>query len=169
MTVPREARDRMTDIEVRFATVADQAALCDMIDALDRYYQDPPRSRAETEAAVADWLNGGAADPSFALAFVADEPVGLASVGLLYPGNNLARLLFLKDLFVVAEQRSNGVGAEIMRFLARYCRDQGIGRIEWVVETERAQRFYANLGAVEKPKKTFMRLDGAALAALAEE
>ena len=139
-----------------------------MIDAMDRYYQDPLRTRTETEAAVAAWLNGGAAESSFALAFVGRAPVGLASVGVLYPGNNLARLLFLKDLFVIAEQRSNGVGAALMRFLARYCRDQGIGRIDWVVETDRAQRFYANFGAVEKPAKTFMRLDGEALAALAE-
>lgn len=159
----------MSEIMVRFAGPADAAALCAMIDALDGYYQDPPRSAVETRAAVEAWLGDGAGEKHFVLAFAGEEPVGLASVGLLYPGNNLARLLFLKDLFVVAEQRSRGVGEALMRFLAGYCRDEGIGRIDWVVETERAQRFYAALGAVEKPAKTFMRLDGDALAALAKQ
>ena len=53
--------------------------------------------------------------------------------------------------------------------VVRECRSQGIGRIDWLVKSARSQRFYERLGATLQPLKRPMRLDGQALADLAEK
>lgn len=158
----------MTEIAVRMAEDGDQQALAAMIEALDRHYGDPQRQLDTTVAAAARWLRDGDGDTRFALAFADRTPVGLAVFALLYPGRDLSGLLYLKDLFVLAEWRSSGVGGRLMRFLGSYCRAHGIGRMDWQVEQDRAQVFYERLGANVMPEKRFMRIDGDALAELAE-
>lgn len=158
----------MSDITIRLAGPDDGEALAAMIDAMDRYYGDPEPSAGETRSAVAAWLRGEGNDTRFLLAYAGEVPVGLVAFAVLRPGNGLSGLLFLKDVFVAADWRGHGVGERMMRFLAGFCRDQGIGRIDWVVETAEAERFYNRLGATAQPQKRFMRLDGQALADLAE-
>ncbi len=157
----------MIDITIRFAGPEDGEALAAMIDAQDRYYRDPERPADEACAAAEAWLRDGAGGTRFVLAFAAEAPVAFASFAILHPGRALRGVLFLKALFVVAEHRSQGTGERIMQFLAEFCADQGLGTIDWVVETERSQLFYERLGATLKPQKRFMRLDGQALADLA--
>lgn len=159
----------MSDVTIRLAGPDDGDALAAMIDAMDLYYGDPERSVGDTRSAVEAWLRGEVNDTRFLLAFAGDGPVGLVAFAVLRPGNALSGLLFLKDVFVAADSRGHGVGARLLGFLARFCRDQGIGRIDWVVETAEAERFYERLGAAALPHKRFMRLDGAALADLAED
>ena len=96
-----------------------------------------------------------------------ERPAGYASFAIVHPGSDLRGLMFLKDVYVAAEHRNQGIGERIMQFLAEICTDQGLGHIDWVVETEDSQRFYERLGATLKPHKHFMRLDGKALADLA--
>ena len=134
----------MTEITVRIAEDGDQEALAAMIEALDRHYRDPQRQSDTTVAAAARWLRDRDGDTRFALAFAGRTPVGLA------------------------EWRSSGVGGRLMRFLGSYCRAHGIGRMDWQVEQDRAQAFYERLGAKVMPEKRFMRIDGDALAELAE-
>ncbi len=112
---------------------------------------------------------GGAGGTRFVLAFAADQPVGFASFAVLYPGVALKGMLFLKDVFVVAEHRGQGVGERIKQYLAQFCAAQGIARIDWVVKTARSQLFYERLGATVQTRKRAMRLDGQALADLAEK
>ena len=157
----------MSDITIRFAGPGDGAALAAMIDAMDRDYRDPERPAGEARAAAELWLRDGASDTRFVLGFAGAAPVGFASFAVLHPGSALRGVLFLKDVFVVAERRGQGIGERIMQFLAEFCTNQGLGHIDWVVETERAQAFYERLGATLKPQKRFMRLDGKALAELA--
>ena len=85
----------------------------------------------------------------------------------MHPGSGLRGLMFLKDVFVMAEHRGQGVGERFMQFLTEFCARQGLGHIDWVVETERSQQFYERLGATLLPHKHFMRLGGQALADLA--
>ena len=47
-------------------------------------------------------------------------------------------LLSLKDVFVVADRRGQGIGEPMMQFLAGFCARQGVGHIDWIVETARA-------------------------------
>ncbi len=159
----------MNDITIRFAGPGDGAALAAMIDAQDRFYGDPERSADEARATAEAWLRNGAGGTRFVLGFAGTAPVAFASFAVLHPGRALKGVLFLKALFVVAERRGQGIGQRIMQFLAEFCADQGLGTIDWVVETERSQLFYERLGATLKPQKRFMRLDGQALADLAEK
>ena len=157
----------MSEIAIRFAGPEDGAALAAMIDAMDRYYGDPERPAEAARAAAAAWLRESASATRFVLAFDGDEPLGFASFAVVHPGSGLRGLMFLKDVFVMDERRGQGVGERFMKFLAKICTDQGLGHIDWFVETEDSQRFYERLGATLKPQKRFMRLDGKALADLA--
>ncbi len=159
----------MDEITTRFARIGDETILAAMIDAMDRYYGDPEKPQGETSNAVAGWLQGDVSGTRFALALVGDEPVGFASVAAVYPGTGLKGMLFLKDVFVAEEWRSRRVGEQIMKFLAQFCRQHRIERIDWTTETDQAQRFYERLGAETRPQKRSMRLAGAALANLASD
>ncbi len=157
----------MPDIAIRFAGPEDGDALAALIDAMDIYYGDPERPAGEARTAVAGWLKDGASPTCFVLAFAGDEAAGYASYVAVHPGSDLRGLMFLKDVYVAADHRNLGIGEKIMQFLAKICTDQGLGHIDWIVETERSQKFYQRLGATLKPHKHFMRLDGKALADLA--
>ena len=159
----------MTDISIRFAGPGDEAPLAAMIDAMDHYYRDAVKPAGQTEAAAHGWLRAEKTDTRFVLAFSGDEVIGFACFAVLHPGNALAGLVFLKDLFVAEDWRSAGTGRQIMRFLAAFCADHNIGRIDWSVENDRAQRFYETFGAEILSQKRFMRLDGKALVVLANE
>ena len=78
-------------------------------------------------------------------------------------------VLFLKDVFVVADRRGQGIGERMMQFLAVFCARERLGHIDWIMETARGQQFYERLGATLQPQKRFLRLDGQALADLAEK
>jgi ribosomal protein S18 acetylase RimI-like enzyme len=60
--------------------------------------------------------------------------------------------VFLKDLFVVPDYRSRGVGREVMRALARYALKHGIGRIDLTTDKANtgAQKLYEELGGVRQ-------------------
>ncbi|WP_282607047.1 GNAT family N-acetyltransferase [Pelagibius sp. Alg239-R121] len=159
----------MGDISVRFAVDGDEEQVAEMIDAMDDYYRDDPKPVDLTRSAVKEWLCSDRTDTRFVLAFSGGEAVGFACFAVLHPGNALAGLIFLKDLFVVEDWRGAGVGKEIVRFLAGFCQREGIGRIDWSVENDRSQRFYEAFGAKVLPQKRFMRLDGDALTSLAKK
>ena len=97
-------------------------------------------------------MRGDASDTRFVLVFAGDQRVGFASFAVLRPGNALGGQLYLKDLFVAADWRGRGIGKQLMRFLAGFCRHQGGGRIDWSVENAQAQRFYDRLGAAVLPR-----------------
>ncbi len=159
--------DTLSDITIRFAGPEDGDALAALIDAMDIFYGDPERPAGEARTAVAGWLNDSASSTRFVLAFAGGEPAGYASYAIVHPGSYLRGLMFLKDVYVAADHRNRGIGERIMQFLAEICTDQGLGHIDWIVETERSQKFYQRLGATLKPHKRYMRLDGKALADLA--
>jgi GNAT superfamily N-acetyltransferase len=101
----------------------------------------------------------------------ARKPIGFAlffhtfSTFLGKPG------LYLEDLFVVPEQRSNGVGRALLRQLARIALERECGRLEWAVLNwnREAIRFYERLGARPNSDWTVYRLAGEALTALGRE
>jgi GNAT superfamily N-acetyltransferase len=79
--------------------------------------------------------------------------------------------LYLEDLFVVPEQRGNGVGRALLRELARLALERECGRLEWAVLNwnRDAIRFYESLGARPNSEWTVYRLAGEALTALGRE
>ena len=78
--------------------------------------------------------------------------------------------LYLEDLFVRPEARGAGVGKALLGELARLAVERGCARLEWSVLDWNAPSigFYRALGARSMDDWTTMRVDGAALRALAE-
>ncbi|HXI96000.1 MAG TPA: GNAT family N-acetyltransferase [Candidatus Acidoferrum sp.] len=79
--------------------------------------------------------------------------------------------IYLEDLFVIPEQRSHGVGRELLRELARLAVERGCGRLEWaVLDWNRdAIAFYERLGARPNSDWTIYRLTGEALSSLGRQ
>ncbi len=78
--------------------------------------------------------------------------------------------LYLEDLFVVPEARGSGLGKALLARLAHLALARGCARIEWSVLDWNAPSiaFYESLGARAIDGWTGYRMDGRALAALAD-
>lgn len=97
------------------------------------------------------------------------RPVGFAFWYYTYSTFEGRPEIYLEDIFVVPEARGTGAGLALMRGLARRCRDEGLGRIEWQVLDWNAPSiaFYDRLGAGSKAEWLNRQLSGEALARLA--
>lgn len=95
---------------------------------------------------------------------------GFATLVPLFPAGNLDVGLFIKDLYVAAGARGRGIGAALMRRCAAEARRRGAARLELTVDHDnpRAKALYEKLGGVDT-KKSYLRWDRAAMAALAGE
>jgi GNAT superfamily N-acetyltransferase len=98
-----------------------------------------------------------------------EQVAALATVSLLYPAPGAKGQLFMKDLFVRAAWRGQGLGEALMRWLARYAIEQGCVRFDWTTETGNpaAIAFYEQLGAARVTEKVYFRLTAEALNDLA--
>lgn len=144
---------------IRFAAEADAALVAGVIEAMDRHYRpDAVLPAPDAYKAMASTTIAEREGTRFALYIAPDgKAVGVACVAVLRPGRDLRGLLYVKDLFVRREARGLGLGTEIMRFLARFCLEQGIARIDLGTDrsNEGAQRLYEALGGVGQDKVNF--------------
>ncbi len=78
--------------------------------------------------------------------------------------------IWLEDLYVRPAARGRGAGKALLARLARRCRDEHLGRLEWAVLNWNAPSiaFYDTLGAEALSGWTTRRLDGEPLGRLAE-
>lgn len=155
-------------IEVRWAGIDDAGAVASILCEVAVFYNQAPPALDEATRTVRVWLaDENPAYRHFAIALVNDAVRGLASVAIMHPGHDLTRLLYLKELFVTEHSRGLGVGEALLRFLAGYCRDKRIGRIDLTTghDNAGARRLYTRMGAVESDK-VFLRFEGDALAKL---
>ncbi|NTY93439.1 GNAT family N-acetyltransferase [Pseudomonas putida] len=77
--------------------------------------------------------------------------------------------IYLEDLYVTPEQRGDGAGRQLLRYIAREAVANNCGRLEWSVLdwNEPAIGFYQKLGAEAQDEWVRYRLDGEKLAAFA--
>jgi len=147
------------DHVIRFAAEPDAALVADVIRAMDRHYRpdavlrplEEYRAMAETTIAEREGMR-------FAICLSpGGTAVGVACVAVLRPGRDLLGLLYVKDLFVREEARGDGFGSALMRFLAAFCLDHGIGRIDLGTDraNDGAQRLYDALGGARQDKVAF--------------
>lgn len=159
---------RLIMVTVRPATAGDIGAIAGLLRAFGRYWNRE------------DWVTGG--EVALAEALFGPEPRGFGhvavadgrviGVALWYLAYNFwaARpILYLEDLYVDADARGSGAGGALMRALAGEAVARDCVWMNWVVVNadQRAQRFYAGLGAVTDPIATQWRLDGEDCARLA--
>lgn len=78
--------------------------------------------------------------------------------------------LYLEDLYVRPAFRGRGIGRALLARLAVLCVENGWPRMDWAVLdwNRTAQDFYRAQGAQVAPDWRLVRLEGAALAALAQ-
>jgi GNAT superfamily N-acetyltransferase len=104
------------------------------------------------------------ADPPLAHVVFAEldgKEVGFASYFFTY-STFLARPgIWLDDLYVDSDARSQGIGRALLVYLARLAKAKGCGRVEWTaaVSNERGLDFYRRNGASIRDRLRMCRLD----------
>ena len=149
------------DVRIGAATVHDVPLLLSLIRALAEY-ERMSDTVAATEARLRESLFGTTPCAEAAIAHVECEAVGFAlwfqnySTFLAKPG------LYLEDLFVLPDWRGRGVGAALLRHLARIALEREYGRMEWSVLNwnDPAIGFYRKIGARPMNEWTVYRLTG---------
>lgn len=121
-----------------------------------------------TDAVLTDHLfNQAYAEP--VVATKADQIVGIALFFTTYSTFLTKPGLYIEDLFVVPEFRSQGIGTMLLAYLAQQVIDRNYGRLEWRVRTwnQKAIDFYQRIGATLLPDWRVCRMDASAIAQLA--
>jgi len=152
---------------LRPAGSGDLAAVLDLIRALADY-EKLGHEVVATEDGLRQSLfpaDGAKPDAHCVIAEVDGAPAGFAlyffnfSTFLARPG------LYLEDLFVKPEFRSQGLGKALLLHLAKIANARGCGRMEWAVLdwNQPAIEFYESLGAKRMKAWQICRLTGASL------
>jgi ribosomal protein S18 acetylase RimI-like enzyme len=101
--------------------------------------------------------------------------VGLAAITLVYslvePTADKRKHCQLKELYVRASERSQGVGRALMSWVARYAFENGCRRVDWPVKASNARgiSFYESLGAERVVERLSYRLSEPNMSPLAYE
>jgi len=160
----------MTNIQIAPASESDLPLIFSFIKEFADYVH-LSHEVAATEEILRETLFGSKRYAEVIIARLDNIPVGFAiffhnfSTFLGKPG------LYLEDLFVLPEFRSQGIGKALLIHLARLAVERGCGRFEWSVLdwNESAIEFYKRLGAVPLEDVTVFRLVGESLKKLATE
>jgi len=155
------------------ATAADLPALAALFREMEAHYDGPAAAPAEAEivAALQRHVFAPEARVDLLVAEAGGRLLGFAFASMLFPAARCTPALFLKDIFVSAGDRSRGVGRALMRAVARLAASRGCSRINWNTARDNAAAlaFYAKLGARPWDNVISLRVDGPALARLADE
>lgn len=155
-------------IDVRPAGAADVPFVAKFIRDLARYEKLEHQVDCDEER-LRRHLCGEPPACSALLARVDGEPVGFALFFPTYSTFRTEACLWLEDLFVVPEQRGNGVGLALLRAVAKVAVERGCPRLDWAVldwNTD-AIGFYERHGARVLADWRICRVDDAALQKLA--
>lgn len=162
----------MTDLKdgavLRPARAGDEDGILACIQALADYEREPDAVHNTAEM-IAATLFG---DDPRAFAFVVESEGEIRAVAiwfLTYSTWTGRHGIWLEDLYVHEQYRSNGYGVALLAALAAECLEKGYPRLEWTVLdwNEPAIGFYRALGAEAMEEWTTRRVTGDALTALA--
>ena len=155
-------------VSIRPATPADLPLIAELIRALAEYEKLAEEVRFD-EAKLGEKLFG---ERPYAEVLIGE--VDGAAMGFALFFHNFSTFegrpgIYLEDLFVRPEARGKGLGKALLAELARIAVERDCARLEWWVLdwNEPSIGFYESLGARPMDEWTVMRVDGAALQALA--
>jgi GNAT superfamily N-acetyltransferase len=155
-------------VVVRPLRAADAPRLLELIDGLADYEKLARPDMAARERLIADAL---AEPPRFRtlLAEIDGEVLGYAIYFFTYSSFRARPTLYLEDVFVVPERRSQGAGVALFRACAREAVANACARMDWQVLSWNRPSidFYKRLGARHLEDWLTFRLDEEALAAVA--
>ncbi|WP_115718966.1 GNAT family N-acetyltransferase [Gallaecimonas mangrovi] len=146
--------------------------LLDIFEELEHYYfKDQAASREDITAYLQQQVFSAHSGVRLIAAFSGTSVVGFASYSVLYPAPKLAGQMFMKDLFVSAQARGQGVGKKLMQHLACLAVELGCKRLDWTAESTnpKAGLFYHGIGAALLAEKEYYRFEGEALSRFASQ
>lgn len=154
---------------IRPARAEDCETLAGLIRDLAIYEELEHEARATADDLRRD-LFGPRVHAEALLAEEGSEPVGFALFFHNYSTFRGRPGLYLEDLFVRPSHRGKGLGKRLLARLAKIAVGRGCARFEWSVLdwNEPSIGFYRALGALPMDEWTTYRVDGLALARLAE-
>jgi GNAT superfamily N-acetyltransferase len=154
----------MDGMQIRHAQRGDEAQLAFLLEDHERHYGNEVPEGAG--AAGAAFLT--AASPGGTLCLVAERNdgqndgrlVGFAILNPYFPAPKLSHGLYLKELYVAAEARSQGVGEKLIEAIRALAKERGDTRVLWTTGEANAgsQRFYDRLG-MRREKKVYYVMD----------
>lgn len=152
---------------IRPARPDDASTLAHLINALADYERLADESTPDPEA-LAQHLAPGAAPRCHALLaedLVTGDALGFALYFFNYSTFLTRWGIHLEDLYVIPEQRGQGIGYALLKRVAELAVERDCERLEWAVLdwNELAIDFYRKLGAEALDEWTTMRLRGDAL------
>lgn len=150
----------MGSMQFRHARRGDEARLASLLEDYEHHYDNEIPEGAS--AAGAAFLT--AAPPGGTLCLVAEQNdgrlVGFAILNPYFPAEQLTHGLFLKELYVAAEARSQGVGGKLIEAIRALAKERGDTSVVWTTGQDNAgsQRFYDRLG-MRREKKVYYVMD----------
>ena len=155
---------------IRSATPADIPTIRSMIVELAVYEREPDAVKA-SEADLHKALFGERPIAEAVIAEHEGAPVGVAVFFTNFSTWEGKGGLYLEDLFVRPQARGLGIGKALLVYLAGIAVVRDYARFQWQVLdwNEPAIGFYRSLGAVQQDEWLSMRVEGAALVALAAQ
>jgi GNAT superfamily N-acetyltransferase len=157
-------------MEIRFFQTEDTDSAAALLHEMSRHYNGKKASSREAvRRNLVDNILGSDSNVRIVVAVVADRVIGLATLSILYPAPNERAQLFMKELYVAADWRSQGIGTQIMKWIAQYAVRTNCARFDWTVDAQntRAIAFYKSLGAKHVAEKLYFRFSGDELQRLA--
>jgi ribosomal protein S18 acetylase RimI-like enzyme len=159
-------------MRIAFFTQDQVETVVDLLHEMSGHYNDGLASdRSKIQQNLIENILGPQSGVRLLLALDGQRAVGLASIAILYPAMRERAQLHLKELYVVASHRSQGIGTSLLRHVAEYALATNCMRLDWTVEhsNERALAFYKRLGAKPAPEKVYFRVTGDDLALLSSQ
>jgi GNAT superfamily N-acetyltransferase len=155
-------------LAIRPAGPADLPLIAELIRALAEYEKLADKVRFD-EATLGEKLFGPRPYAEVLIGEADGEPMSFALFFHNFSTFEGRPGIYLEDLFVRPEARGLGLGKALLAELARLAVERGCARLEWWVLDWNTPSigFYRSLGARPMDEWTVMRVDGAALAALA--
>lgn len=152
------------------ATVDDTPLVLKFIKGLAEY-EGLEHEVVATEEGLRKAMFGPKPSAEAVIGYSGDEPIGIAVFFHTFSTFLGTPSLYLEDIFVLPEWRGQGMGKQLLSYLARLALDRGWGRLEWAVLdwNEPSIQFYRGLGAVPRSEWTTYRLSGKALERLSAE
>ena len=140
-------------MRVRPATEADLQALLPLVRGYCEFYGADPPDEGLIEMCRA--LIAAPDEEGLLLVAESDggEVAGFAACGWKWSSLRGARITVMEDLFVAPDQRSGGVGSELIRASAQRSAELGAPAMEWMTapDNNRAQAAYARVGGESAP------------------
>jgi len=159
-------------MDIRLFQSDDTESLADLLLDMSRHYNgDNASTRDLVRRNLIENILGDDSDVHAVVAVSDRRVVGMAMISILYPAPKERAQLFMKELYVATDCRSQGVGLQLMKWVARYGIARNCARFDWTVDNvnPRAVEFYRSIGATHQQDKLYFRFAGDDLQRFADD